>query len=606
MREPSPGAAPRRDRLNIVIGGHVDHGKSTIIGRLLADTHSLPEGKLEQVKALCARTSKPFEYAFLLDALKDERAQGITIDAARVFFKTARRDFIIIDAPGHIEFLKNMITGAARADAALLVIDAKEGVQENSRRHGYMLSMLGVRHVAVLVNKMDLVGYDQAWFARIETEYRAFLGHIGVTPVAVVPVVGRDGDSIAQRSDALAWYLGPTVLDILDAFPSPAPETDRPFRMPVQDVYKFTAQGDDRRIVAGTVASGTARVGDEVVFFPSGKRSAIKTFEAFNRPSQVSAAAGDATGFTLREQIYVARGELAALSGEPRPELSSRLRVSLFWLGRQPLVPTKTYAIKIGSARAAMRVEAIHRLINASNLDATDEASEVGRHEVAECTLVCARAVAFDVTHSLAATSRFVIVDDYEICGGGIVREALPDRQDMVREHVLQREHKWEPSFIAPERRAARFAQRATLLLITGPKDTDRKTLAKRVEARLFDEGRVAYFIGMGNVLYGVDADIARTAENRREHVRRLAEIANLMLDAGMILIASAQALTEEEVDLIKTTVEPGRIASVWVGDRGASDLTCDLVVPAEEPDDDQVDRIRRLLVERGVLFQPW
>src|SRR5262245_50625313 len=182
-RDAAPAdAAGEGASMRVVITGHVDHGKSTVIGRLLADTHSLPEGKLEQVKALCARTAKPFEYAFLLDALKDERAQGITIDSARVFFKTAARDYIIIDAPGHIEFLKNMITGAARADAALLVIDAHEGVQENSRRHGYMMAMLGVRHVAVLVNKMDLVGFDQAHFARIETEYRAFLDRVGVRP----------------------------------------------------------------------------------------------------------------------------------------------------------------------------------------------------------------------------------------------------------------------------------------------------------------------------------------------------------------------------------------------------------------------------------------
>ncbi|HEX5070057.1 MAG TPA: GTP-binding protein, partial [Vicinamibacterales bacterium] len=190
--QPDTGTA--RERMNIVIAGHVDHGKSTIIGRLLADTHSLPEGKLEQVKALCARTAKPFEYAFLLDALKDERAQGITIDAARVFFKTPARDYIIIDAPGHIEFLKNMITGAARAEAALLVIDAHEGIMANSRRHGYMMSMLGIGQVAVLVNKMDLVDYSQAHFERLESEYRGFLDRVGVRPAAFIPVAGRGGD----------------------------------------------------------------------------------------------------------------------------------------------------------------------------------------------------------------------------------------------------------------------------------------------------------------------------------------------------------------------------------------------------------------------------
>ena len=215
-----------KDRMNIVIGGHVDHGKSTVVGRLLADTGSLPEGKLEAVKALCERTAKPFEYAFLLDALKDEQSQGITIDAARVFFQTEKRHYIIIDAPGHIEFLKNMITGASRAEAALLVIDAKEGVQENSRRHGYMMSMLGIRQLAVLVNKMDLVGYSQAHFDGIVREYSEFLARIGVHPACFIPAAGREGDNIAARSAAMPWYRGPTVLEALDQFHTERPATN--------------------------------------------------------------------------------------------------------------------------------------------------------------------------------------------------------------------------------------------------------------------------------------------------------------------------------------------------------------------------------------------
>jgi len=606
MTDPKITTGVPRQSMNIVIGGHVDHGKSTIIGRLLADTHSLPEGKLEQVKALCARTSKPFEYAFLLDALKDERAQGITIDAARVFFKTRARDYIIIDAPGHIEFLKNMITGAARAEAALLVIDANEGVQENSRRHGYMMSMLGISQLAVLVNKMDLVGYDRAHFERIEAEYRAFLEKIGVKPVAFIPVAGRDGDNIARHSTALAWHSGPTVLEALDAFPAVRSAADRAFRMPVQDVYKFTNQGDDRRLVAGTVEAGAARAGDEVVFYPSGKRSRIKTLEAFNRETPLSISAGEAVGFTLQEQIYVSRGELATLSSEPRPQISSRLRVSLFWLGRSPLVKKKDYLLKLGSARVSVRLDEVHRVIDASNLASAGEKDRVERHEVAECTLVCQRAIAFDLADAVAATSRFVIVDAFEISGGGIVREALQDKQGGLREKVLLREYKWEPSSIAPERRAGRFAQRPTLLLVTGPKDADRKGLARRLEERLFDDGRAVYFLAIGNVVYGVDADIARTLEIRREHVRRLAEVANLMIDAGMLLIVSAQELTQDDLELVKTTVDPSRIEVVWVGDPATADLACDLMLEERDGEEQNVERIRTLLVDKGILFRPW
>jgi bifunctional enzyme CysN/CysC len=297
------------ERLNIVIVGHVDHGKSTVVGRLLADTDSLPHGKLEQIQEMCRRNSRPFEYAFLLDALKDERSQGITIDAARVFFRSSKRYYIILDAPGHIEFLRNMVTGASHAEAAVLVIDAEEGIQENSRRHGYLLSMLGISQLVVLVNKMDLVGYSKEAYDSIVTQYQKFLHEIGVTG-SFIPVSGMQGDNIAASSRAMTWYTGPTVLEALDSFKKEPLPVEKEFRMPVQDVYKFTAAGDKRRIVAGTVDSGSIQAGDEVIFYPSGKRSKIKTLEKFNAAVGASFAAGQAAAFTLETQIYIARGQV--------------------------------------------------------------------------------------------------------------------------------------------------------------------------------------------------------------------------------------------------------------------------------------------------------
>ncbi len=221
-----------REQMNIVIVGHVDHGKSTVIGRLLADTDSLPEGKLEFVKEYCRRNSKPFEYAFLLDALKDEQAQGITIDAARCFFKTGKRDYIIIDAPGHIEFLKNMVTGASRAEAALLVIDAKEGIQENSKRHGHIVSMLGIKQVAVLVNKMDMVGFDKEVFDTIKAQFTEFLNGIKIRPVNFIPISAFHGDNIASKSGNTPWYEGPTVLEQLDGFSNKKKMQSKTFACP--------------------------------------------------------------------------------------------------------------------------------------------------------------------------------------------------------------------------------------------------------------------------------------------------------------------------------------------------------------------------------------
>lgn len=599
----APQAGPR---MTIVIGGHVDHGKSTVIGRLLADTGSLPEGRLEAIRAHCARTARPFEYAFVLDALKDEQAQGITIDAARVFFRSARRPYMILDAPGHIEFLKNMVTGAARAEAALLVIDAKEGIRENSRRHGYMMSLLGIRQLTVLVNKMDLVEYDPEVFAGIEREYRGFLERIAVHPTGFIPVCSRDGENIASRSALTPWYTGPTVLEALDAFQAEPPPVALPFRMPVQDVYKFTAGGDDRRIVAGTVETGTVRVDDEVVFFPSGKKSRVRSIEAFNRPPQTEASAGAATGFTLHEQIYVGRGELATLAGQPRPAVTTRLRVSLFWLGREAMTRQKEYLLKLGSARVPARLEAVHRVVDASDLTTSEERDRIERHEVAECTLVLKRAMAFDTADVLAATSRFVIVDDYEIRGGGIVREALPDRQSAVREKVMLRNLKWEPSIIPSERRAEQYGQRATLVLVTGDHEAGRKALAKEFEARLFEGGRVVYYLGMAGVVYGVDADLARESDNRAEHLRRLGEIANILLDAGVILIVTAEALTPEDLDLLRTAVDPDRLEWVWVGEGAAPEIGVSLQLTPQEAEVDGVDRLKRHLQEKGVVFRPW
>lgn len=592
-------------RLNLVIGGHVDHGKSTIIGRLLADTGSLPDGKLEAVRANCARNSKPFEYAFLLDALKDEQAQGITIDAARVFFQSALRPYIIIDAPGHIEFLRNLVTGAARAEAALLVIDANEGIQENSRRHGYMMSMLGIKQLVVLVNKMDLVNYDVAVYNRIQDEYRTFLARLDVKPDGFIPVSGREGDNITTRSAAMPWYTGPSVLEALDQFRADAPETDQPFRMSVQDVYKFTGQGDDRRIVAGSIDSGKVSVGDEVVFYPSGKKSTVKSIEGFNRETATTASAGEATGFTLAEQIYVARGEMASVATEARPHVTTRIRASVFWLGKKPLVQHKDYVLKLGAARVQARVEEIHRVLDASTLEVDNAKTRVDRHEVAELTLRTSRALAFDLATELATTSRFVLIDEFEIRGGGIVREALSDTMTGVRERVLLRNYKWEPSNISTESRAERYRQRPTLLLMTGEAAADRKGLAKDVEHRLFDLGNIVYFLGIGNVLYGVDADLERSDSQRQEHLRRLAEIANLMLDAGVILIVTAAELTLADVDLIKTSVDADRIEVVWVGDSGASDLPHDLHIP--DPDDPSaVEQVKRLLQDKGIIFRPW
>jgi bifunctional enzyme CysN/CysC len=590
---------PPLSRLHLVIAGHVDHGKSTLVGRLLADTDSLPAGKLDEIRALCDRTSKPFEYAFLIDALRDERAQGITIDAARVFFTTATRHYIVIDAPGHIEFLKNLITGAARAEAALLVIDAQEGIQENSRRHATMLSMLGIRQLAVVVNKMDLAGYRQDRFEGVVTTFRTFLNRLGVTAQTWIPVSARHGGNVVSRAPEMPWFTGPTVLEALEAFRPEPLAVDRPFRMPVQDVFKFTKFDDDRRIIAGTVEAGRLRVGDELVFYPSGKRAHVETIEAFHAPVRREVAAGEATGFTVSPQVYTTRGELAARADEPAPLVTTRMRVSLFWLDHEPLTTDRDYLFKIGTARVPVRLEAIHTVIDASDLGDTGEHSRVERHQVAECTLKVQRTVAFDLAADQAATGRFVLVHNYDIRGGGIIATALPDRDESARSQVFIRNAKWISSYVSSERRARRYDQHPTLVLVTGEAATDRKELARQLEAQLFDEGRHVYFLGMGNVLYGVDADLPRGQEQRHEHFRRMAEVANIILDAGLILIVSAAELTEDDLDVLKTSLPAELIYTVWVGDHITTNLRSDALLTDAERELGGSGALKALLEDR-------
>ena len=599
--------ALEKQKMNIVIAGHVDHGKSTVIGRLLEDTGSLPEGKLAQVQENCRRNSKPFEYAFLIDALKDEQSQGITIDTARVFFKTAKRNYIILDAPGHIEFLKNMVTGASRAEAALLVIDAQEGVRENSRRHGYMMSMLGIRQIAVLVNKMDLVGYRKETFDAIAEKYTAFLTDINVVPACFIPVSAMQGNNIAAAApESMPWYRGRTVLDMLDAFEKEPLPMEKPFRMPVQDVYKFTRFGDNRRIIAGTIETGSVRVGDEVVFYPSSKKSKVKTIEWFNSPERTRASCGDATGFTLEEQLYVTRGELAVKSTEQKPQVSSRLRVNLFWLGRDPMVQKKDYIFKLGTTRVTARLEEITRIIDASDLNTVSK-NQIERHDVAECILKLNKAIAFDPTSDIAGTGRFVMVDNFEIRGGGIIAEGLEDRQSWLRNTVMLRNYKWETSIIAPEKRAEKYNQKSTLLLLTGEKQVDRKAIAKNLEDQLFEDGKIVYFLGIGNLLYGVDADIkGREGSQRQEHMRRLAEVANILLDAGIILLVTAAELTQDDLEIMKTTVSPDKIETVWIGENITTDIAYDLRLAQHETVAESVNILKAHLQDKGIIFRPW
>ena len=303
-----------RKVLRIVTVGHVDHGKSTVIGRLLYDTKSLPEGAIEKVRRIAKEKGKPFEYAYLLDAFEEEQKQGITIDTTSLQFHTDKRDYVIIDAPGHVEFLKNMISGAASAEAALLVIDAKEGIQEQSKRHGYILSLLGIKQVYVVVNKMDLIDYDQEKFNAIEKEMNEFLANLNVYPQKYIPISAFLGENLTSKSDKLPWYKGETVLEALDLFKQEIGLETKPLRLPIQDVYKF----DSRRIIAGRVESGTLKVGDEILISPDNKTTKVKSIEYFVEKDKTNTvSAGMSVGITFEDEFFNKRGEIISHKKNP-------------------------------------------------------------------------------------------------------------------------------------------------------------------------------------------------------------------------------------------------------------------------------------------------
>lgn len=591
-----------REQMNIVIVGHVDHGKSTVIGRLLADTGSLPEGKLESVKEYCRKNSRPFEYAFLLDALKDEQAQGITIDTARCFFKTGKRDYIIIDAPGHIEFLKNMVTGASRAEAALLVIDAKEGIKENSKRHGHIVSMLGIRQVVVLVNKMDLVDFDKDVFNTITAEFTEFLNKVNIKPINYIPISAFNGDNIAARSANTLWYDGPTVLEQLDGFVNKKENRELPFRMPVQGVYKFTEEGDDRRIVAGTALSGSVSVGDEVIFLPSQKKSVVKSIEGFNTAPKTTVYADEATGMTLTTQIYIKPGELMVKASEKQPTVSSRFRANIFWVGKAPLIKNKNYKLKIGTMRIAVKLVEILSIIDAAELSVDTFKDQVERHDVAECILETAKPIAFDPISEIELTGRFVIVDNYEISGGGIILEGVSDSDNTLLEHIKDREFLWEKGSISQEKRNEAYGHKSKFIVITSGSEENEKVIqdiGKELEYKLFQIRYKAYYLGVSSLLNGLASDRANDYEGRDEHIRQIGELARIFTDSGQIFITSIFNLDDYEAEKLKLLNQPNEILVLSVGESPFNNFKPDAIINA----DGALDEVCELLKKQEIIL---
>ncbi len=602
--EPQAGVTTR-DRMNIVIVGSVDHGKSTLLGRLYADTGALPEGKVEKIRAICNQQGKDFEYAFLFDAFLEEQQQGVTIDTARTFFQWAGRHYIIIDAPGHKEFLKNMISGAARAEAALLLIDALEGVKDQSKRHGLLLSMLGVKQVTVVVNKMDLVGYRREVFHAIEQEYRAFLAQLNVTPRFVIPASAKLGDNIATPGSHTPWYAGPTVLESLTAFSPESEKAEQPLRLPLQDVYKF----DACRILAGRIASGCLNVGDELIFSPSNKTAVVHTLEAFHvDPPPTQARAGQSVGITLTEQIFVERGEIVCHASS-LPLVSTTFRANLFWLGRRPLAMGQPYLIRLATREVECRVAAIHRIVDANDLslDTQDTKTLVQQNEVADITIQARAPLAFDLYTDCEATGRFVLVDRYDVAGGGIITEMIHDREDALRIEARQRDFAWVKGNVTAGERAKHYGHHAALVLLIGPDTTGKTFLAKKLESVLVAEGRHAYMLDPENLRRGLDADLREG--DAGETIRRYGEVARLLMDTGSVLLSTTNSFNlpaDQVMDTIRTLVHPAPVLTVYMSqETGPPPMAADLCLTGPEDFTAAAHDVLTALKQQGILAEP-
>jgi bifunctional enzyme CysN/CysC len=518
--------------VKIVFVGHVDHGKSTLIGRILEETGSLPEGKIEALRASSHAQGRQFEYAFVLDALAEEQQQNVTIDTTQIRFRTATRGYVIIDAPGHEEFMKNMITGAASADAAVMVIAADEGSCEQSRRHGQLLSLLGIRQIIVAVNKMDLVNHAESVFKQIEQEYSAFLRSLGLTACAFIPISSSTGANIAGGdSDTMPWFKGKTLLQTIDDLEEVPSVGKQPLRFPIQDVYRR----ENRRILVGRIESGTLRVGDQLLFSPHHKTARVATIERWPASSVESAVAGESVGITLRDHIFIERGHIASHEADA-PVESNRVHAKVFWIGAEPLRVGAHYRLKLVTQTVESEVVALSNVIDVATLDrGAAEGTELRINEVGEVTLQTRRPLVLDNYDRVPTLGRFVLTDGNNLVGGGVISGAVYTSAKTVKSENIF----WSESEITAERRALRNRHRGAVIWLTGLSGAGKSTIARALEKELFQLSMHTYVLDGDNLRHGLNANLGFAPEDRAENIRRVGEVAKLMADAGTVVITS-------------------------------------------------------------------
>ncbi len=518
------------ETVRVVIVGHVDHGKSTLIGRLMHDLNQIKEGRYEELKKVSEKRGTSFEWAFLMDALQTERNQGITIDTTQIFFKTKKRNYIFIDAPGHREFLRNMITGASSADFAILIVDAEEGVKEQTKKHGYLLKLLGITDIIVVLNKMDKINYDKKKFFQVKEQIKSYLKLIDIQTNVIIPVSAREGENINNKSSKMKWYTDTNVVNAIDNYKLVDLSSNNLLRLPVQDVYKM----NDKRIIVGKIENGSLRVGDVVSFSPTNVSAKIKTIEIWNSRKN-KANAGECVGFTLDEEIFIEKGHVVSLS-DSTPKLVNSFDASIFWLSNNRLDLEKSYFIKINTAKYKVSFEKINKVIETDDLSQKDR-NYVLSNEVAEVTIRSQLLIPVDNFSQNPNTGRFSILDGYYIVGGGIINvDNYPDQRitDKVNQDIVPTNF-----FISEAERTARLKHRPGIIWFTGLSGSGKSTIAKEIEKRLFIKKFNIFVLDGDNLRLGLNKDLDFSPDGRMENIRRIAEVAALFTNAGFLVITS-------------------------------------------------------------------
>ena len=545
---------PAKDLLRFLTCGSVDDGKSTLIGRLLHDSKLIYEDQLSTLAAESMRhgtTGDHIDFALLVDGLEAEREQGITIDVAYRFFTTSRRSFIVTDTPGHEQYTRNMATGASKADLAVLLVDARKGVLVQTRRHSLICSLLGLRHVVLAVNKIDLVSHQADIFDRITAEYRAFASQLGFSSIVSIPVSARYGDNMTRRSDNTPWYHGPTLLDYLETVGIDSDATQQPFRFPVQWVNRPNL---DFRGYAGTIASGTINAGDPVVVANSGQVSRVKQLLTYNGP-QASAEAGDAITITLADELDIARGDLL-VSPTSRPEVSDQFSAHLIWMSDQALMPGRSYFARIGTKTTPITVTGIKYKIDVNTRERL-AAHTLGLNDIAFCNLATGAPVSFDPFERNRKTGSFIVIDRQtnHTLGAGMIAFGLRRGTNIH----------WQPTLVGKSERAAQKHQRPAIIWLTGLSGAGKSTIANIVERQLHAAGHHTMLLDGDNLRHGLNRDLGFTEVDRVENIRRAGEVAKLLVDAGLIVLCSFISPYAAERDMVRRLVPEGEFIEVFI-----------------------------------------